>query len=239
MLFLQSVGSSQRAIIVTGIAAAALAGAPALSHADEVDAGSLQQQIERNQSPKLPPVSAPLPARQPLAQQPRVGGLVTLKQFRFTGNSKLSEQALNAALAQYLGQSLSFSQLESAVLDVSEAYREAGWVVRAFLPEQDVVDGIVLIQIVEAVLGEVLINDTVPGSAPASTLKKIIQTQQAAGQLLSATALDRALLNADDISGAYVSGSLQEGQKDGQTDLVLKLQGKPAIDGSLKTDNTG
>jgi hemolysin activation/secretion protein len=209
------------------------------SQAAEVDAGSLQQQIDRQQRPKLPPVAQPLSAPKNDAVLPATGPLVTLQAFKFEGPSKLSEKELSALLAPYLGKSLSFAQLQAATIQVADAYRDAGWIAKAFLPEQDIVDGIVRLQIVEAVFGEVLVNNPLPGAASTEKLKKIVLAQQGSGQLLNAKAVDRALLIADDISGAYISGGMQEGQKDGQTDLLLKLQGKPVYQGALTSDNTG
>ena len=37
--------------------------------------------------------------------------------------------------------------------NLAAAYREAGWVVRAYLPQQDIAGGTVTIQIVEAIFG--------------------------------------------------------------------------------------
>jgi hemolysin activation/secretion protein len=59
------------------------------------------------------------------------------------------------------------------------------------------------------------------------------------GALLNADALDRALLQADDLPGVAVSGSLREGTQPGQTDLVLKLADEPLIVGEVNLDNTG
>lgn len=205
----------------------------------EVDAGLLQQQMERSQPLKLPLMISPKSDKLPIAESSKTGPLVTLKQFRFTGNSKLSSQMLSTVVSQYLGKSLSFSQLEAVLIDVSEAYREAGWVVRVFLPEQDIVNGIVDVQIIEATFGEVIVKEKLPGVATSEVLKKIINAQQESSQLLSSQAIDRALLIAGDISGALVTGSLQEGQVEGQTDLLLKLLGKPLLQGGITTDNTG
>ena len=91
----------------------------------EVDAGLLQQQMERSQPLKLPLMISPKSDKLPIAESSKTGPLVTLKQFRFTGNSKLSSQMLSTVVSQYLGKSLSFSQLEAVLIDVSEAYREA------------------------------------------------------------------------------------------------------------------
>lgn len=209
------------------------------SQAAEVDAGSLQQQIDRQKLPQLPPMAWPLAAPKNDPVLPASGPLVTLQAFKFEGHTKFTDKELSALLAPYIGKSLPFAQLEAAGIDVAQAYRDAGWIAKAFLPEQDILDGIVRLQIVEAIFGEVLVNNPLPGAASSKKLKKIVLVQQGSGQSLNAKSIDRALLIADDISGAYVSGGLQEGQKEGETDLLLKLQGKPVYQGALTSDNTG
>ena len=115
------------------------------------DAGSLLQQLERERKPALP--SKALPAAQPPAMQAQAGPGVTVSQFRFAGNTLLSAEQLAPVVANYLNRPLDFAQLQAAPAAVAELYRATGWVVRAYLPQQDIVGGVVTIQIVEAVYG--------------------------------------------------------------------------------------
>jgi hemolysin activation/secretion protein len=134
---------------------------------------------------------------------------------------------------------LSFAQLEQAVAEVAQAYRNRGWTVRAFLPEQDIVDGVVTVNIVEAVFGKVVIEGAMPPGLDQARLIQIVLSEQTTGTFLRSTAVDRALLIADDISGAAVTGGLQEGQRDGETDVVLKALEKPWLETNFSHDNTG
>lgn len=211
---------------------------PSVVQAADVDAGSLQQQIDRNQSLKLPRQMAPLLPK-PMASQPSTGLKILVKQFKIEGNTLIDEAQLQPLLARYQGQELSFSEIEAVVAKVAEVFRLAGWTVQAYLPEQDVMEGVVTIQIVQARFGKVLIEGTVPGPATPETLQAIIQAHQASGAFLNSQAMDRSLLIADDISGVYVSGTLKEGEQEAETDLVLKAAEKPRYDGSASTDNTG
>jgi len=64
-------------------------------------------------------------------------------------------------------------------------------------------------------------------------------SEQTTGTFLRSSAVDRALLIADDISGVAVTGGLQEGQRDGETDVVLKGLEKPWLETNFSHDNTG
>ncbi|PUE23464.1 hypothetical protein B9Z39_15580 [Limnohabitans sp. JirII-29] len=207
-------------------------------HAADVDAGSLQQQIERNQSLKLPRQMAPLLPK-PIATTPSAGLKIFVKRFQVEGNTLLDDATLGALLERYQGRELSFSDIESLIAELAALFREAGWTVQVYLPEQDIKDGVIIIQVVQARLGKVLIEGEVPKPATPEGLKALIQAHQASGEYLSAKAVDRALLIADDISGVYVNGNLKEGQAQAETDLVLQAMPKPRFEGNATTDNTG
>ena len=85
----------------------------------------------------------------------QTGTLVTVSAFEFTGNTLLTKEKLAPAVAPLLNKPLDFKDLQKAAASVAEVYREAGWIVRTFLPAQEIVNGIVRIHIVEAVFGNV------------------------------------------------------------------------------------
>lgn len=231
------------AVCLAVLASCSSTGAWAQANANrftEVNAGSLRQQIERDQTFKLPKISAPTetekrPPKEPVSKGPKIA----VKQFVFKGNTLLSSERLAAVVASYPGESLSFAQLGQAVAEVAQAYRLAGWTVRAYLPEQDIVDGVVTVNIVEAVFGKVVIDGVKPKSLDQARLIQIVLSEQTTGTFLRASAVDRALLIADDISGVAVTGGLQEGQRDGETDVVLKALEKPWLETNFSHDNTG
>jgi len=203
------------------------------------DAGSLRQQIEQNQQQSTPFKGVPEKLAEPAEMQPKSGLSVTVKSFRFAGNTLLSNTKLALVVAGYLNRPLDFNQLQAAVKAVADAYRSAGWIVRAYLPQQDIVDGVVTIQIVEAVFGGTHIQGESVQRVSNAQIMRIFDTQQKIGALLNADALDRALLLADDLPGVTVAGSLREGTKNRETDLDLKLGEEPLAVGEVGVDNTG
>lgn len=201
------------------------------------DAGALQQQIERERQQQLPRRVAPEKPAMPAEMRPS-GITVTVREFRFAGNTLIPAEKLTPVVAGYLNRPLDFGQLQAAVAAIADAYREAGWIVRAYLPQQDIKDGIVTIQIVEAVFGK-LVPENEPLRIKLSTVLSRFEAQQKSGQPINADALDRALLLADDLPGVAVTGALRPGAHDGETDLALKFADEPLAVGDASLDNTG
>lgn len=203
------------------------------------DAGKLRQEIERNLPPAMPqPKLAPPPSPPPMTA---LAGKVFVKQFRFAGNQALSEATLQSVLAGWTQRELSFAQLQEAAAAIGAAYRAAGRVVRAYLPRQEISDGVVTIQIVEARFGAVRI-EVAPGvhiRAAPERLRALVEANQAPGQPLQAVALDRALLLLEELPGVRASGSLQEGRAPGETDVVLTVADAPLFGADASADNTG
>ena len=164
---------------------------------------------------------------------------MTVTSFRFAGNRLIESEELAKAVADYLNRPLTFAELQQAAAAVAAAYREAGWIVRAYLPRQDVSGGIVTIQIVEAVFGGMRIEGEKPGRESFYHVEDIIEYQQRIGAPLNADALDRALLLASDLPAVTVAGGLEEGAKPGETALALKFTDKPLVTGDGAIDNTG
>ena len=201
-------------------------------------AGTLQQQIERDQPGAQPRPQAP-PRGKAAPEAPPVGQTVTVRSFKFKGNTLLTSEALSAALAGLVGRPIDFARLQSSAAAVTDYYRANGWVVQAYLPEQDLGQGEVTIAIVEAVFGQARISGQEAQRVESQTVLDIFARQQPSGQFLSMTALDRALLLADDLPGVSVSGTLAPGPQNGQTDLLVQLADEPWLSGSVSLDNTG
>jgi len=201
------------------------------------DAGSLRQQLEQNRPP--PPAQATLPAKsaEPPPLSSLKGVVVTVLAFRFSGNTLLASEPLQAAVASFLNRPLDYSQLQGAAAAVAEVYRKAGWVVRAYLPEQDIVGGVVNIRIVEAVFGGTKIEGAAPQRVSLARIQAILNAHQKVGEFLNADELDRALLVAGDLPGVGVSGTLRDGARPGETDLVLRVTDALPIKGNVSADN--
>ncbi len=201
------------------------------------NAGTVLQQIQQGQRPALPPKSAPLFIAPPPLES--IGGAtVTVTAFKFAGNTLLSGEKLLPAVKSYIGRPLTFADLQDAAIAVANAYRRAGWVVKAYLPQQDITGGTVTIQIIEAKFGAVRIDGSTHRASDAR-LKGIVNSAQSPGSPVSADALDRALLLISDLPGVVATGSLAEGANTGETDVVVAAKDGPQVTGLVTADNEG
>lgn len=227
----RAVAGAALAALIT-LAGAQLAGAQTLPNA-----GSVLKQIEGSQQQPLPPKGAPEFAPPPPLQS--IGGpTVTVRKFRFVGNRLLTDKQLERVVARFLDRPLDFAGLRNSAIAVADAYRKAGWVVRAYLPQQDVTSGTVTIQIIEAVFGSARVEGKLVRVSPAR-LDAIVDAAQPPGKPVNANALDRALLLINDLPGVSATGRLAEGQQQSQTDLVIDAVNLPLFTGDVSIDDYG
>jgi len=207
------------------------------SHAQSPpDAGTLLQQLERERAPAAqPPLSRPA---EPETSPPASGPNVTVKRFRFVGNTLLPDAVLSLVVARFEERELDFPSLQAASTAVADRYREAGWVVRTLLPPQEISNGFVTIEIIESRFGTVRLEAPAPDGFPTARVLRIVQTQQPSGEPVRTAAIDRTLLPAGDLPGTGVTGALAQGQQPGETDLLLRVAATARFTGNALVDNT-
>lgn len=235
---LRSTHYKPNALVFALVGATAALISSSIAHAQTPpDAGALQRQIEQEQRQALPAKAAPQFAL-PAPMQSLGGATVTVKEFRLAGNTLLSNAKLLPAVAEYLNKPLDFAALQNAARTIATTYRNAGWVVRVYLPEQDITTGIVTIQVIEAKFGDVRVEGQ-PERISAERLRRMVKGAQAADTPVNAGSLDRALLLIDDLPGISATGRLSEGQSATETDLVLSVADSPLVTSNIYADNAG
>ncbi len=212
---------------------------PPMLQAEIPGAGVFQQQMERERGEvKLPDKAAPLQALpQPMKEIP--GLTVTVHAFQFKGNSQLSAEQLAPVVSEYLNRPISFNELQQAAAAVAHAYHEAGWVVRAYLPQQDITEGTVIIQVIEAVFGGAELEGAPATRVFLADKLAAIDAALAKGELLNLDQLERSLLLLDDLSGVKVVGSLKKGVGHNETKLGVQAINEPLVSGEVSGDNFG
>lgn len=213
--------------------------AEAQSSAAVPDAGSVRQQIEQQRDFKLPQVNRQPKITPPPEIKKKDGVIINSKEFRFVGNKLISSQDLAFALKPFLNKELSFDGLLLAADAVAAAYKDFGVLARAYLPEQDVSDGLITIQIVEARFAGLRTNEYTSELVGVEVVESYFEKAQAVGQPLRVNKLDRAILLVDDLPGISILGTLEPGQTEGETALFVQAKDEPRFVGDLGYDNTG
>lgn len=115
------------------------------------DAGALMRQTEQMLRQKPPPLSVPRLEPLPPALVINESTDVTVFRFKFNGNQRLSTDQLQAAVAPFAQKALRANDLQHLTDAVSEAYRQAGWLVQAYIPRQDLSGGEMTLQVIESI----------------------------------------------------------------------------------------
>jgi hemolysin activation/secretion protein len=202
------------------------------------DAGSQLRDAEKKAPalPRKPPPRLELeaPARPALAA-PGVRFLV--RDVRFTGNTVYPATLLKWLLHGTLGREAGIAELEEMAARVTRHYRDNGYLVaRAYLPQQEIRDGVLEIAVLEGRLGSVeLKNDSRVRDAAILGYFREVE-----GTVLHEDRLERRLLLLSDLSGIGQAGAaLRPGERVGESSLALALARPDAPPASVELDNYG
>ncbi|MFT4178663.1 MAG: ShlB/FhaC/HecB family hemolysin secretion/activation protein [Thermomonas sp.] len=215
----------------------AVVAAPGLHAQSLPDAGRVLRDTERN--------ALELPPRQQLdialpdegqATPADSGVRLRVREFRFTGNSAVGNDELAALLADLRGQELSLAQLQAAALRITRLYRERGYpLARAWLPQQEIDDGVLRIDVLEGRYGEVRVEN---GTHTRATALRPLGNLKS-GDVVESAPLEKNLLLVRDLPGVELRSTLQPGASVGTTDLVVEVLPGKRFDGSIELDNFG
>ncbi|MBS3786379.1 MAG: ShlB/FhaC/HecB family hemolysin secretion/activation protein [Gammaproteobacteria bacterium] len=213
----------------------------------DVDAGSILRQEEALQQPEPAPLVAP-DEQAPLPELTGIGDVtVEVTEVEFTGATDLVESAgLEAVVAEAIGRELDFAGLQALAERVTRHLKEEGWVLaRAFLPEQDVTNGIITIEIIPGRLdiqGRAFRIEPV-GSRPLridpERLGAILTALIPAGEPIRQADLDRAILLINDLPGIDALARLEPGEAEGSSHILLSVREGPLFAAGLNASNFG
>ena len=202
------------------------------------DAGSI---LRDQQKPVLevptrtsPEIRLDEPARPAL--KPSAAKLM-LKGFRITGISVFAELELLAQVREYVGKEVTFTDLDQAATRISRFYRERGYMVaRAYLPAQDIKDGVVKIAVIEGRFGKVNLDNK--SRVRDSVVRRHLDGFP--GVVVTEPGIERKMLLQSDLAGvADARATLRPGANVGESDMTVELAGAPLATGSIEYDNQG
>ncbi len=105
-----------------------------------------------------PPQLSP-PPQMPLTPPPELGVKVKVKRVEVLGSTVFSPAELETAVARFIGQDATFEELLAIRTAITTLYTDKGYTTSgAFLPPQDVTDGVVKVQVVEGAIEKIEIQ---------------------------------------------------------------------------------
>jgi hemolysin activation/secretion protein len=166
--------------------------------------------------------------------------LITLKQINFQGVTILGDMELKELVARYINVPMSYEQMLDIGMTVESYYRQNNYLARVILPPQDLTEGVLMVEVIESVFSKVEIEQELADLPNTQAhVTAIIQAQQPTGEPLNTKSLDRALALANDMPGMSAEGSLRQGARPGETELLLKLYQGRTRQEELTYDNGG
>lgn len=212
-----------------------------LSHfafaADIPSAGGQMQQIPPTPVPqKLVPSIDVERGKTPASAVPDTEKIL-VNAIVVTGAQKYTADQLLAIAGFKPGTQLTLSDLRGMASSIADYYHRQGYfVAQAYLPAQDIKNGVVTIAVIEGQYGKVTLNNqTNLSNGLANSLLGGINP----GDPVVSAPLESRLLLLSDLPGVKVKSSLGPGASPGTSDLIVDITPGQRVTGSVDADNAG
>lgn len=204
------------------------------------NAGSLNQQIEREQAPPAPAKAIP-EIRIEQGTTPATAASNTQKimvrALRVTGAQVYTEAALVDVAGFNENRELTLGELRGMASKIALYYHQHGYLLaQAYLPAQDIKDGIVTIAVLEGRYDKITLRNS---SNLSDGLARSLLSDLNSREAVSIAPLETSLLLLSDLPGVNVKSTLVPGASVGASDLIVDVTPGRRVTGSVNLDNTG
>ncbi len=204
------------------------------------DAGQMLRELREPTAPASRPAAPTLTIDPGKDGEAANGTRFHVSAIRVTGSKRFATAELEALVADMAGAVRSLADLQLAAQRITAHYRAHGYAVaRAYLPAQEIRDGVVRIAVLEGSLGKHVLDNR-SRLADKQLDATIAATIPPGGDPIETARADRALLLLGDLPGVgRVAGVLKPGDRVGTSDLSVTVEpGKP-FEGEIALDNYG
>lgn len=162
---------------------------------------------------------------------------IKVKRLLLSGPRVFSESELIALTGFVPDTDLNLNNLRGFAEKITEHYRSAGYfLAQAYLPAQDIQDGVVTISVNEGRFGSVIVRNQ-------SSLNETLVNSQLdgfkSGEVISIVPLESGLMRLSDLPGVNITSTLAPGAATGTSDLIVDIVPGQRVTGSIDADNGG
>jgi len=162
---------------------------------------------------------------------------VLVKRVTVVGNSVFPDRVIERVTARYEGRRLTLKDLRGIAREVEEFYHRHGYVLaRAFLPEQEIVDGHVVVHVVEGRFGRVVVEGNDYYSA--RFIRRLFWPARRS-DVVHLPEMEHALLVLNEYPDLTVQSVFKAGQEVGTSDVIIKVRDERPLHLELAADNFG
>ena len=206
----------------------------------EGQSGIIEKSLQQSR-PFIPPPDPGMyieSSKTPKAQKdPKAGPLIFVKKIKLTGNTVFSDEILMPLVDLGEGKELTLGALTILADKVSAFYASKGYLLAtAFIPKQEVKDGIVEMAITEGKVNKVIVQGNKKLSE--EKFKQRMKRVQEESVLREQT-LERVLLELNELMGVKVRAVLKPGELPGTSDLIMDVTELRPYNVSFDSDNFG
>ena len=216
--------------------------APLSQPSSAQDAGALQRELQlQTQKSKSNQKPADVPAPKP-AEAAADEQKIDVKGYKFKGNSLISEADLLEAVKPWSNRPISFNDLKDVVTAVQERYSKRGYLGQASVPPQDIEDGLVLIDVIEAKLGGIIVEAADPNQAlrvDAEMIRLYFGRTVLGTPYIDTKPIESTLGLVNDLPGVRATGEFEAGNTSGESNFRVKLSDSPLFTGQVALSNYG
>ncbi|HEY7320395.1 MAG TPA: ShlB/FhaC/HecB family hemolysin secretion/activation protein [Candidatus Binatia bacterium] len=168
---------------------------------------------------------------------PSEAAKVWVKAYRISPTNAINVDDLESAIASYTGREMGLSELQAVADVVTAAYRERGYsLARAYIPAQEIKDGIVDITVLEGRVGEIIVRGNTNYSS--EFIQKSFAPAANNGAIKQSS-LERSLLLLNEYPDLKATAVLEAGKEVGTTDIVVNVEDKLPLHFQVDYDNFG
>lgn len=202
------------------------------------DAGQTIRQLEQRPGPRAPQTAPQFNVEDNTSTGSANGTRFLVNSIRISGNSEIGTPELQALVADLPGGERTLAELDAAAARITGYYRVRGYAVaRAYIPAQDIENGVVVIDIVEGRVGQHRLDNR---SRLSDKRANAYLGQVKNGEVIRGERIERNLLLLSDTPGVGGSrATLQPGASVGTSDLVVELNPASLVSGDIEIDNYG
>ncbi len=201
------------------------------------NAGGQMQQIPPTPIPQKAPPKVEIKPGSPLSIAESEGVRIIVNRLRVTGAQTYPESELLALTGFVAGRELSLSDLRAMAARIADHYHRNGYfVAQAYLPAQDIQDGVVTVAVIEGQYGQVTLKNQTNVS---NELVNGLLAGLNSGDPVTSAPLENRLLLLSDLPGVQVNSTLLPGTTLGTSDLIVDLTPGQRVSGSIDADNAG
>ena len=209
----------------------------------QVDAGALQQQLQReaDRDRAAPPPEA-LIKKQPTPSRPKSGEqTIDVSSFKVTGITLITQEQAQEVLKPFTNRKLTFDQIKEAAAAVSNLYTQKGRVAQAIVPPQDIVNGQIWIKVIEGKVGGVIIelDKESPSRLKSEVIQQFISANNEPGSFIDLNGLERSLALLNETPGNEVNGELSQGQEEETSNIQVNAKDTGLFAGRVDLSNYG